>query len=87
MRGRPTVKVLKGPRHDAAVLWPIEHVIAPLVTVLYQVASNVYAMCLVLFDLRAAIGVAIAAILPFVTIWLSAIPAKTIIDHLVRLIV
>jgi hypothetical protein len=86
MRGRPTVKVLKGPRQGAAVLSPIEHGIAPLVTVLYQVASNVYAMRLVLIDVRAAIAVASAAILPFVLVWLSAIPAKTIIEDLVGLI-
>lgn len=55
-------------------------------TDLYGVASNVYAMRLVLFDLRAAIAVAVAALLPFVPIWLSAIPAKTIIDHLVGLV-
>jgi hypothetical protein len=55
-------------------------------TDLYGVASNIYAMRLVLFDARAAIGLAVAAILPFVPIWLSAIPAKTIIDHLVGLV-
>jgi hypothetical protein len=55
-------------------------------TDLYGVASNVYAMRVVLFDLRAAIAVAVAALLPFVPIWLSAIPAKTIIDHLVGLV-
>ena len=55
-------------------------------TDLYGVASNVYAMRLVLFDLRAAIAVAISALLPFVPIWLSAIPARTIIDHLVGLV-
>jgi hypothetical protein len=55
-------------------------------TDLYQVVSNVYAMRLVLFDLRAAIAVAISAMLPFVPIWLSAIPAQTIIDHLVGLV-
>lgn len=55
-------------------------------TDLYGVASNVYAMRLVLFDVRAAIGLAVAAILPFVPIWLTAIPAKTIIDHLVGLV-
>jgi hypothetical protein len=46
----------------------------------YGVASNVCAMRFVLFDARAAI--AIAALLPFVPIWPSAIPARTIIDHL-----
>jgi len=56
-------------------------------TDLYQVVSNVYAMRVVLFDVRAAIAVAISALLPFVPIWLSAIPARTIIDHLVGLIV
>ena len=86
MRGRLTVKVLKERRHGAAALWPIEHCIAPLVTVLYQVASSVYGMRLVLIDMRATIGIATAAILPFIPIWLSAIPAKTIIDHLVGLI-
>jgi hypothetical protein len=56
-------------------------------TDLYQVVANVYAMRLVLFDVRAAIAVAISALLPFVPIWLSAIPAQTIIDHLVGLII
>jgi len=55
-------------------------------TDMYGVASNVYAMRLVLFDVRAAIAVALSALLPFVPIWLSAIPAKTIIDHLVGLV-
>jgi hypothetical protein len=56
-------------------------------TDLYQVVANVYAMRLMLLDVRAAIAVAISALLPFVPIWLSAIPAKTIIGHLVGLIV
>lgn len=55
-------------------------------TDLYGVASNVYAMRLVLFDARAAIAIAVSALLPFIPIWLSAIPAKTIIDHLVGLV-
>ncbi len=55
-------------------------------TDLYGVASNVYAMRLVLFNVRAAIAVALSALLPFIPIWLSAIPAKTIIDHLVGLV-
>jgi hypothetical protein len=55
-------------------------------TDLYGVASNVYAMRFVLLDVRAAITIAISALLPFVPIWLSAIPAKTIIDHLVGLV-
>jgi hypothetical protein len=55
-------------------------------TDLYGVASNVYAMRFVLLDVRAAITIAISALLPFVAIWLSAIPAKTIIDHLVGLV-
>lgn len=55
-------------------------------TDMYGVASNVYAMRLVLFDLRAAIAVAVVALLPFIPIWLSAIPAMTVIDHLVGLL-
>jgi hypothetical protein len=55
-------------------------------TDMYGVASNVYAMRLVLFDLRSAIAVAVSALLPFVPIWLSAIPLKTIVDHLVGLV-
>ena len=56
-------------------------------TDLFQVVGNVYSMRLVLFDLRIVVGLAVAAVLPFVPIWLSAIPAKTIIDHLVGLLI
>lgn len=56
-------------------------------TDLYGVVANVYAMRLVLFDLRIVVGLAVAAVLPFVPIWLSAIPVRTLIDHLVGLLI
>ncbi|HKP66439.1 MAG TPA: hypothetical protein VJX31_07420 [Casimicrobiaceae bacterium] len=37
---------------------------------------------LVLFDVRTAIAIAIAALLPFVPIWLSAITLATVLDPL-----
>jgi len=55
-------------------------------TDLYGVVANVYSMRLVLFDLRIVVGLIVAAVLPFVPIWLSAIPAKTVLDHLVGLL-
>lgn len=56
-------------------------------TDLYSVTANVYAMRLVLFDPRAAATLAIAALLPFAPIWMSVIPAKTLISHLIGLLV
>lgn len=56
-------------------------------TDLYGVVGNVYGMRLVLFDLRVIAGLAICACLPFVPIWLSAIPAKTVLDHLVGMLI
>jgi hypothetical protein len=56
-------------------------------TDLYGVVGNVYAMRIVLFDLRVVAGLAVAACLPFVPIWLSAIPARTVLDHLIGLLI
>ena len=56
-------------------------------TDLYGVVGNVYAMRRVLIDLRVVIGLAVAACVPFVPIWLSAIPAKTVLDHVLGLLI
>ncbi len=55
-------------------------------TDLYGIVGNVYAMRLVLVDLRIAATLALAACVPFIPIWISAIPAQTLIDHLVGLL-
>jgi hypothetical protein len=56
-------------------------------TDLYGVVGNVYAMRLVLIDLRIVVGLVAAACLPFVPIWLSAIPARTVLDHVIGLLI
>lgn len=56
-------------------------------TDLYGVVANVYAMRPVLFDPRAALSLAVAALLPFAPIWLSVIPAKVIFQQLLKLVV
>lgn len=56
-------------------------------TDLYSVVANVYAMRPVLFDPRAALSLAVAALLPFAPIWLSVIPAKVIFSQLLKLVV
>lgn len=55
-------------------------------TDLYSVAANVYAMQPTLFDPRVAASVAIATLVPFAPIWLSVIPAKVLLSHLVGLL-
>jgi len=56
-------------------------------TDLYSVTANVYSMRPVLFDPRAALSLAVAALLPFAPIWLSVIPAKVILTQLLKLVV
>lgn len=56
-------------------------------TDLYGVAANVYAMQPTLFDPRVAASVAIATLVPFAPIWLSVIPAKVLLSHLIGLLV
>jgi hypothetical protein len=56
-------------------------------TDLYSVTANVYAMRPILFDPRAAAALALSALLPFAPIWMSVIPAKTLISHLIGLLV
>ncbi|WP_109124348.1 hypothetical protein [Dyella sp. C11] len=56
-------------------------------TDLYSVVANVYAMRPVLFDPRAAISLAVAALVPFAPIWLTVIPAKVILGQLLKLVV
>jgi hypothetical protein len=54
---------------------------------LYSVAANVYAMQPTLFDPRVAASVAIATLVPFAPIWLSVIPTKVLLTHLIGLLV
>lgn len=56
-------------------------------TDLYGVAANVYAMKPTLFDPRVAASVAIATLVPFAPIWLTVIPTKVLLSHLVGLLV
>ena len=56
-------------------------------TDLYGVAANVYAMQPALFDPRVAASLAIATLVPFAPIWLSVIPARTLLTHLIGLLV
>ncbi|TCV93277.1 hypothetical protein EC912_105137 [Luteibacter rhizovicinus] len=52
-------------------------------TDLYGIVGNVYDMRLMLFDYQGLAALAISGLLPFVPVWLSAIPMSTIVDHLV----
>lgn len=56
-------------------------------TDLYSVAANAYVMQPVLFDPRSALALAVAALLPFAPIWLSVIPAKTVLSHLIGMLI
>jgi hypothetical protein len=56
-------------------------------TDLYSVAANVYAMQPTLFDPRVAASVGIATLVPFAPIWLSVIPTKVLLTHLVGLFI
>lgn len=52
-------------------------------TDLYAVVANVYAMRPAIYDIQCLLSVVVATVLPFIPIWLSAIPFSTIVDHLV----
>jgi hypothetical protein len=52
-------------------------------TDLYAIAANVYAMRSAIYDIQGLLSVVIATVLPFVPIWLSAIPFSAIVNHLV----
>lgn len=52
-------------------------------TDLYAIVANVYAMRTVIYDIPGLLSVVVATILPFVPIWLSAIPFSAIVKHLV----
>ncbi|WP_114241135.1 hypothetical protein [Dyella sp. C9] len=56
-------------------------------TDLYSVVANVYSMRPVLFDPRSAIALAIATLVPFGPIWLTVIPAKTLLSQLLKLVI
>ncbi|HKE48616.1 MAG TPA: hypothetical protein VKB52_11175 [Rhodanobacteraceae bacterium] len=49
-------------------------------TDLYGIVSNLNSMQLVLIDYRAVIAIAVAALLPFAPIWLTAVPFDTVLD-------
>ena len=52
-------------------------------TDLYAIVANVYAMRTTIYDVQGLLSVVIATVLPFVPIWLSAIPFSAIVNHLV----
>jgi hypothetical protein len=52
-------------------------------TDLYAIVANVYAMRTAIYDIPCLLSVVIATVLPFVPIWLSAIPFSAIVNHLV----
>lgn len=52
-------------------------------TDLYAIVANVYAMRTAIYDIPGLLSIVIATALPFVPIWLSAIPFSAIISHLV----
>jgi hypothetical protein len=52
-------------------------------TDLYAITANVYAMRTAIYDIPGLLSIVVATALPFVPIWLSAIPFSTIVNHLV----
>lgn len=52
-------------------------------TDLYAIVANVYAMRTAIYDIPGLLSIVIATMLPFVPIWLSAIPFSTLVNHLV----
>lgn len=54
-------------------------------TDLYSIVSNVYNMRRVLFDYQGAAAIVITALVPFVPVWLSAVPLKTLSKNLIGL--
>jgi hypothetical protein len=55
-------------------------------TDLHSIVSNAYTMRLTLFDYQEAIAAIVAALLPFIPVWLSVIPQKTLSKGLIRFI-
>jgi hypothetical protein len=55
-------------------------------TDLYSIVSNVYNMRPALFDYQGAIAIIVAALLPFVPVWLTVIPLKTLSKDLIGLL-
>jgi hypothetical protein len=55
-------------------------------TDLYSIVAYAFDMQPFLFDYKIAVMIAIATLLPFAPIWLSVVPAKTLLDHLVGLL-
>jgi hypothetical protein len=55
-------------------------------TDLYSIVAYAFDMQPFLFDYKIAVMIAIATLLPFAPIWLSVVPAKTVLDHLVGLL-
>ena len=49
----------------------------------YSVAANVYSMRMLPFDYRSVIPIAAAVLVPFVPIWLTAVPLKDVIHALI----
>jgi hypothetical protein len=55
-------------------------------TDLYAIAGNVYDMRLVIFDYRTIAAIAIVSLLPFVPLWLSAVPIDQVLKKLAGLV-
>jgi len=55
-------------------------------TDLYSIVANVYNMRLTLFDYQGAIAIVVAALVPFIPVWLSVIPLKTLSKDLIGLL-
>lgn len=55
-------------------------------TDLYSVSANVYTMRPILFEPRSVVSLGFATLLPFAPIWLSVVPAKTVITQLLHLL-
>ncbi|MET0937132.1 MAG: hypothetical protein ABWX83_14150 [Luteibacter sp.] len=56
-------------------------------TDLYGIVSNVVGMRLLLVDYPTLVAVAITAVLPFVPLWLAAVPFQTLVDKVVGMLV
>ena len=55
-------------------------------TDLYSIAANVYGMSFVIFDYRTAAAIAVATLLPFLPLWLSAVPIDEVLQKIAGLV-
>ena len=54
---------------------------------LYGVSTNAFEMKLLLVDHPTLLSLALIAIVPFVPLWLAAVPFDTVVDHIVKMLV